>query len=137
MSTAPDASTTPAPAADGPRAARTLRPATVSVRGGQVRSEFQETSEPIYLTQGYVYDRAADAEAAFKGETDRFIYSRYGNPTVHMFEERLRLLDGAEACYATATARSSSPSGPPPSAPTRDSSSSSPRQASPPATVAR
>ncbi|WP_066460366.1 O-succinylhomoserine sulfhydrylase [Sanguibacter suarezii] len=85
---------------------RTLRPQTLSVRGGQLRSNFQETSEPIYLTQGYVYSSAGEAESAFKGETDRFIYSRYGNPTVHMFEERLRLLDGAEACYATATGMS-------------------------------
>lgn len=85
---------------------RTLRPATLAVRGGQVRSNFEETSEPIFLTQGYVYGSGAEAEAAFKGEVDRFIYSRYGNPTVHMFEERLRLLDGAEACYATATGMS-------------------------------
>ena len=88
----------------GPRSA--LRPATLAVRGGQVRSNFEETSEPIFLTQGYVYGSGAEAEAAFKGEVDRFIYSRYGNPTVHMFEERLRLLDGAEACYATATGMS-------------------------------
>lgn len=87
-------------------AQRALRPATLAVRGGQVRSNFEETSEPIFLTQGYVYGSGAEAEAAFKGEVDRFIYSRYGNPTVHMFEERLRLLDGAEACYATATGMS-------------------------------
>ncbi|MBF0723106.1 O-succinylhomoserine sulfhydrylase [Sanguibacter inulinus] len=113
MSTTPDApagasaATAPnVPSSDPARPPRTVRAATAAVRGGQVRSEFQETSEPIYLTQGYVYAQAADAEAAFKGETDRFIYSRYGNPTVHMFEERLRLLDGAEACYATATGMS-------------------------------
>ena len=71
---------------DGPAAARSPAPSAprpLAVRGGHVRSEFEETSEPIFLTQGYVYDRAADAEAAFTGETDRFIYSRYGNPTVH------------------------------------------------------
>ena len=83
-----------------------LRPDTVAVHGGQVRTGFGETSEPLFLTQGYVYSRAAEAEAAFAGESDRFIYSRYGNPTVSTFEERLRLLDGAEACYATATGMS-------------------------------
>jgi O-succinylhomoserine sulfhydrylase len=84
----------------------TLRPDTLAVRGGTVRSEFRETSEALFLTQGYVYERAADAEAAFAGETDRFLYSRYGNPTVSSFEERLRLLEGAEACYATASGMS-------------------------------
>lgn len=82
------------------------RPATLAVRGGHHRTEFQETSEALFLTQGYTYDRASDAEAAFKGELDRFVYSRYGNPTVHAFEERLRLLEGAEACYATASGMS-------------------------------
>jgi len=83
-----------------------LRPDTLAVRGGLNRSNFDETSEGLFLTQGYVYPRAADAEAAFAGELDRFIYSRYGNPTVGMFEERLRLLEGAEACFATATGMS-------------------------------
>jgi len=82
---------------------RSVRPATLAVRGGHQRTEFQETSEALFLTQGYVYDTAAEAEAAFSGDVDRFVYSRYGNPTVHTFEERLRLLEGAEACYATAT----------------------------------
>lgn len=85
---------------------RKLGAATLSVRGGQDRSEFLETAEPIFLTQGYVYESAADAEAAFKGELDRFVYSRYANPTVHTFEERLRLLEGAQGCYATATGMS-------------------------------
>ncbi|GIG37049.1 O-succinylhomoserine sulfhydrylase [Cellulomonas pakistanensis] len=83
-----------------------LRPDTLAVRGGAVRTPFQETSEALFLTQGYVYARAADAEAAFAGEADRFLYSRYGNPTVSTFEERLRLLEGAEACYATASGMS-------------------------------
>ena len=83
-----------------------LRPATYAVRGGQERTGFDETSEALFLTQGYVYDRAADAEAAFAGDLDRFIYSRYGNPTVSTFEERLRLIEGAPACYATATGMS-------------------------------
>jgi O-succinylhomoserine sulfhydrylase len=82
------------------------RPATLAVRGGHRRSDFQETSEGLFLTQGYVYDSAADAEAAFAGDHSRFVYSRYGNPTVHTFEERLRLIEGAEACYATATGMS-------------------------------
>ncbi|WP_374234023.1 O-succinylhomoserine sulfhydrylase [Cellulomonas sp. ACRRI] len=83
-----------------------LRPDTLAVRGGTVRTPFQETSEALFLTQGYVYSRAAEAEAAFAGEADRFLYSRYGNPTVSTFEERLRLLEGAEACYATASGMS-------------------------------
>lgn len=85
---------------------RTVRPATLAVRGGHARTEYQETGEALFLTQGYTYDSASDAEAAFSGDLDRFVYSRYGNPTVHTFEERLRLLEGAEACYATATGMS-------------------------------
>ncbi|WP_278237428.1 O-succinylhomoserine sulfhydrylase [Isoptericola sp. AK164] len=83
-----------------------VRPATLAVRGGHRRSDFEEMSEGLFLTQGYTYGSAADAEAAFAGETSRFMYSRYGNPTVHTFEERLRLVEGAEACYATATGMS-------------------------------
>ena len=75
----------------------------MAVRGGTDRTAFDETSEALFLTQGYVYGSAAEAEAAFAGERDRFVYSRYGNPTVSVFEERLRLLEGAEACFATAT----------------------------------
>jgi O-succinylhomoserine sulfhydrylase len=84
-------------------AGRALRPDTLAVRGGLARSEFDETAEAVYLTSGFVYDSAEQAEAAFKDEIDKFIYSRYGNPTVSMFEERLRLLEGAEACFATAS----------------------------------
>ncbi len=76
---------------------------TLAVRGGLSRSGFDETSEALFLTSGFVYSSAEEAEAAFKDEVDRFIYSRYGNPTVAMLEERLRLLEGAEACYATAS----------------------------------
>ena len=79
------------------------RPATRLVRGGLNRSQFDETSEALYLTQGYVYDSAEQAEAAFNGEVDHYIYSRYGNPTVRMFEERLAQLEGAEDCFATAS----------------------------------
>ena len=79
---------------------------TIGVRGGLLRSGFEETSEGLYLTSGYVYESAAEAEKAFTGEIDRFVYSRYGNPTVAMFEERLRLIEGAEACFATSSGMS-------------------------------
>ena len=82
---------------------RRWRPQTEMVRGGQVRSGFDETSEALYLTSGYVYSSAEEAEAAFKGDKERFVYSRYANPTVSMFEDRLRILEGAEACRATAS----------------------------------
>jgi len=77
--------------------------ATIGVRGGLLRSGFDETAEAIYLTSGYVYPSAAQAEKAFTGEVDRFVYSRYGNPTVQTFEERLRLIEGAPAAFATAS----------------------------------
>ena len=85
---------------------RRWRPQTELVRGGLARSPFEETSEALYLTSGYVYATAEEAEAAFKGDKERFVYSRYANPTVSMFEERLRLLEGAEACRATASGMS-------------------------------
>ena len=90
------------PAAEPPESA-SWRPQTRLVRGGTRRSGNQETCEALYLTSGYVYSSAEEAQAAFKGEKDRFVYSRFGNPTVAMFEERMRLLEGAEACRATAT----------------------------------
>lgn len=80
--------------------------ATRAVHAGHERTGFHETSEALFLTQGFVYAAAADAEAAFEGEADRFTYSRYENPTVRTFEERLRALEGAEACAATATGMS-------------------------------
>ncbi len=79
------------------------RPQTRLVRGGLRRSPFEETAEAIYATSGFVYETAEAAEAAFKNEIDRFIYSRYGNPTVEMFQDRLCLLEGAETCRATAS----------------------------------
>jgi O-succinylhomoserine sulfhydrylase len=82
------------------------RPQTEAVRGGLERSHFHETSEAIYMNSGYVYESAEEAEAAFKGDVDRYVYSRYANPTVSMFEERLRLIEGAEACMATASGMS-------------------------------
>ncbi len=78
-------------------------PATRLVHGGTLRSQFGETSEALFLTQGYVYDSAEQAEARFKNEEPGYQYSRFANPTVSMFEERLRLLEGAEDCRATAT----------------------------------
>ena len=82
----------------------TFDPRTVAVRGGLTRSQFDETAEAIFMTSGYVYKTAAEAEAAFASKTQtRFVYSRYANPTVAMFEERLRQLEGAEACRATAS----------------------------------
>ena len=79
------------------------REATQLVRGGLSRSPFDETAEAVYLTSGFVYGSAAEAEAAFAGDIDRYVYGRYGNPTVSMFEERLRLLEGAEACRGVAS----------------------------------
>src|SRR5262245_49884863 len=79
------------------------RPQTRAVRGGLRRSDFEETSEALFLTSGYVYPSAEAAEAAFSGAVDRFQYSRFGNPTVSTFEDRLAALEGAEACRATAT----------------------------------
>ncbi len=83
--------------------ARKLRPATELVHGGILRSQFGENAEALYLTQSYVYDSAEQAERRFKGEEPGFIYSRYANPTVAMFEERMRILEGAGAARATAS----------------------------------
>ena len=79
------------------------RKATQLIRGGIARSHFEETSEALYLTSGYVYSSPEEAEAAFKGESKRYIYSRYANPTVSMFEKRLALLEGAAHCIGTAS----------------------------------
>lgn len=79
------------------------RPATQLVHGGTTRSNHGETSEAIFLTQGFVYDSSEAAEARFKGETDGFIYARYGSPTNDMFEKRMCMLEGAEDARATAS----------------------------------
>jgi O-succinylhomoserine sulfhydrylase len=79
------------------------RPATELVHGGAMRSQFAETSEALFLTQGFVYPDAEAAEARFKGDDPGFVYSRYANPTVAMFEERMCLLEGAEAARAVAS----------------------------------
>jgi O-succinylhomoserine sulfhydrylase len=81
----------------------TWSPETQLVHGGVLRSQFGETSEALFLTQGFVYTSAEQAEARFKNEDPGFQYSRFANPTVWMFEERLRLLEGAEVARATAT----------------------------------
>lgn len=79
------------------------RPATKLVHGGTLRSQFGETSEAIFLTQGFVYETSEAAEARFKGEDDGFIYARYGSPTNDMFEKRMCLLEGAEDSRAMAS----------------------------------
>jgi O-succinylhomoserine sulfhydrylase len=79
------------------------RPATLAVRGGTARSEYGETSEALFLTSGYTYDRAADAAARFAGEQQGMTYSRLQNPTVEMLEQRIALLEGAEACRTMAS----------------------------------
>ncbi|MGF7170852.1 O-succinylhomoserine sulfhydrylase [Sphingobium xanthum] len=79
------------------------RPATQAVRGGTWRSEHGETSEALYLTSGYTYDTAEDVAARFAGEQAGMQYSRFQNPTVQMLEERIALMEGAEACKAQAT----------------------------------
>ncbi len=79
---------------------------TLSVRAGQARTQFNEHSEALYLTSSYVFDNAAQAAARFSGEEDGNVYSRFTNPTVTAFQERLAALEGAEACVATASGMS-------------------------------
>jgi O-succinylhomoserine sulfhydrylase len=83
--------------------ASSYRPATLLVHGGTTRSQHGETAEALFLTSGFVYDSAEQAEATFAATIQHYQYSRFGNPTVAMLEERLALLEGAEACRATAT----------------------------------
>jgi O-succinylhomoserine sulfhydrylase len=80
-----------------------FRPATRLVHGGVQRSQHGETAEALYLTSGYVYDDAEQAEGTFAGTVDHYQYSRFANPTISMLEERLCLIEGAEACRTTAT----------------------------------
>lgn len=82
------------------------RPATKLIHGGTIRSQFGEMSEAMFLTSGYAYDSAEQAEARFKGELPGFVYSRYSNPTVAMFEERMCALEGAESARGTASGMS-------------------------------
>lgn len=81
----------------------TWRPETLLVHGGIARSQFGETAEAMFLTSGYVYDNAEQAEATFAGTVEHYQYSRFGNPTVSMFEDRLAAIEGAEACRAVAS----------------------------------
>ena len=77
---------------------------TLGVHAGTRRSQYSEMSEAIFMTQGFAYDSAQSAEARFKqAGDDEFIYARYGNPTVRMFEERIASLEGAEDGFATAS----------------------------------
>ena len=82
---------------------KTLRPRTQLVHGGTLRSQYGETSESLFLTSGYVYETMEAAVKRFKNEEPGFIYSRFANPTIRMFEERMALLEGAEDARATAT----------------------------------
>lgn len=82
---------------------RPLRPATLLVRGGQMRTDQDETAEALFLTSGFVYESAGQAEATFLGTAEHYQYSRFGNPTLSMLENRLAALEGAEACRLTAT----------------------------------
>lgn len=79
------------------------KPATQAIRGGTARSEWGETSEALFLTSGYAYDCAGDAAQRFAGEQAGMTYSRLQNPTVEMLEQRIALLEGAEACRTTAS----------------------------------
>jgi O-succinylhomoserine sulfhydrylase len=79
------------------------RARTLAVRGGQIRSAFQETAEALFLTSGYAYETAKQAEGRFTGEDDGYQYSRFSNPTVTMFEERMAALEGAPVARATAS----------------------------------
>ncbi|MDH3580985.1 MAG: O-succinylhomoserine sulfhydrylase [Hyphomicrobiales bacterium] len=83
--------------------AREWRTATELVHAGTLRSEFGETSEALYLNSGFIYENAEQAEARFNGDEEGYVYSRYSNPTVSMFEERMCRLEGAEAARGTAT----------------------------------
>src|SRR6204780_2472550 len=80
-----------------------FRPATRLVHGGIQRSHHGETAEALYLTSGYVYDDAEQAEGTFAGTVEHYPYSRFANPTLSMLEERMCLIEGAEACRTTAT----------------------------------
>ncbi len=73
------------------------------IHGGKIRTEFMETSEPLFLTSGFIYKTAEEAEEAFKEKKKRFLYSRFGNPTIEIFQKKLAQIEGAESCWATST----------------------------------
>src|SRR5262249_45347389 len=85
------------------KSAARYRPETRLVHSGTLRSQLARTSEGLFLTQGYVYETAELCEARFKGQDPGYIYSRYSNPTIGMFEQRMIELECAEACRSTAT----------------------------------
>src|SRR5258708_34816234 len=91
------------PSSTAPSPTRHYRPETRLVHSGTLRSQWGETSEGLFLTQGFVYDTAEQCAARFKGEDPGYIYSRFSNPTVAMFEQRMVELEGAEAARSTAT----------------------------------
>ena len=91
---------------DAPAPAWALHPDTVAVRGGLSRTGFGETGEALFLNSGFTYDSAEQAEAAFKDETEHFLYSRFGNPTVATFEQRIAAIEGSEVALATSTGMS-------------------------------
>ena len=82
---------------------KNYRPETRLVHAGTLRSQFNEMSEALFLTQGYIYDSAEDCELRFSGKIPGYVYSRYSNPTMDMFEKRMAALEGAEAARSTAT----------------------------------
>jgi O-succinylhomoserine sulfhydrylase len=86
-----------------PASPKSYRPETRLVHGGTLRSQFGEMSEALFLTQGYIYPTAEECEARFSGKIPGYVYSRYSNPTMSMFEQRMALLEGAEAARSTAT----------------------------------
>ena len=79
---------------------------TKLIRSGINQTEFMETSESLFLTSGFTYKTAKEAEQAFKEEKKRFMYSRFGNPTVEMLQRKLADIEGAEECWATASGMS-------------------------------
>lgn len=82
---------------------RNWRPATALVHGGTLRSQFGETSEALFLNSGFVYQSAEEAELRFRGDQDGYVYTRYANPTLSMFETRMALLEGAEVARCTSS----------------------------------
>ncbi|MBK1663412.1 O-succinylhomoserine sulfhydrylase [Rhodospirillum rubrum] len=98
-----DFSPAQSPSLEAPAGPATWRPDTLLVRGGLARTGLNETSEALFLNSGYVYPNAEEAEAAFDGTLERYVYSRFRNPTISVFEERLAALEGAPVCKATAS----------------------------------
>jgi len=82
---------------------RNYKKQTQLIRGGVTRSQHGETSEALFFNSGYVYKNAEEARDRFAGEIDGYLYSRYGNPTVSMFQDRMALNEGAENCFATSS----------------------------------